>query len=55
MSYDPASIGTTNRGASFDLRDGAVVIAAITSCTSTLAFVIRLSTDISCVTFMLAS
>ena len=35
VSYDPASIGTTNRGASFDLRDGAVVIAAITSCTNT--------------------
>ncbi|MDQ8165864.1 MAG: aconitate hydratase AcnA [Gemmatimonadota bacterium] len=34
-SYEPAAVATSHRGESFDLRDGAVVIAAITSCTNT--------------------
>jgi aconitate hydratase len=35
VSYDAASMACSHRGASFDLKDGAVVIAAITSCTNT--------------------
>jgi aconitate hydratase len=33
--YDPADVDCENRGEKFKLRDGAVVIAAITSCTNT--------------------
>jgi aconitate hydratase len=34
-SYDPADVDCEHRGEKFKLRDGAVVIAAITSCTNT--------------------
>jgi aconitate hydratase len=35
VSYEPATVATAHRGHAFDLTDGAVVIAAITSCTNT--------------------
>jgi aconitate hydratase len=35
VSYEPAEVSCEHRGEKFALRDGAVVIAAITSCTNT--------------------
>ena len=35
VSYEPACVDCEHRGEKFQLRDGAVVIAAITSCTNT--------------------
>ena len=35
VDLTPAAVTTEHRGAAFELRDGAVVIAAITSCTNT--------------------